>query len=153
MNDGHPPLDKLSIIIYSGYYDKIHYALVMAAGAAAIGRPVTLFFTMGACHALKPSDSNGNPTWRILPLSENHNSEMTALGGSLDDRYATKNVGTFDELLQSCIQLGVTFMVCEMGLEVEGLRGVTLRADIPFQKGGVVTFLNDTSKDGAVIFI
>jgi peroxiredoxin family protein len=153
MNDGQPPLDKLSIIIYSGYYDKIHYALVMAAAAAAIGRPVTLFFTMGACHALKPSDSNGNPAWRVLSLSEEHNSDIAAFGGDRDDHYATQNVATFDDLLQSCIQLGVTFMVCEMGLEAEGLREVTLRADIPFQKGGVVTFLNDTSKDGTVIFI
>ena len=30
MNNSQPKLEKLSIIIHSGYYDKIHYALVMA---------------------------------------------------------------------------------------------------------------------------
>jgi len=105
------PLDKLSIIIYSGYYDKIHYALVLAAAAAAIGRPVTLFFTMGACQALKPPEYNGISTWRSLPLSETHKSDAFACGGNRDDHYASRNVATFEELLQSCIQLGVTFMI------------------------------------------
>ncbi len=153
MSDGQPPLDKLSIIVHGGYYDKIHYALVVAAAAAAIGRPVTLFFTMGACYALKLADSNGDAAWRALPLSEQDRSGGAANGGERDDGYAQLNVATFEELLQSCIQFGVTFMVCEMGLRAEGLEGKPLRGDIPIEEGGVVTFLNDTSKDGAVIFI
>ncbi len=48
--DIHP--NKLSIIVYSGQFDKVHYALVMASAAAAVGRPVTMFFTMDACIAL-----------------------------------------------------------------------------------------------------
>lgn len=153
MSDGQPPLDKLSIVVHGGYFDKIHYALVMAAAAAAIGRPVTLFFTMGACHALKTADSNGNPAWRALPLSEEDRSGGAANGGERDDAYTAMNVATFEELLESCIQFGVTFMVCEMGLRAEGLEGQPLRDDIPLEEGGVVTFLNDSSKDGAVIFV
>ena len=152
MNDGIPNLEKLSIIIFSGYYDKVHYALVLAAAAAAIGRSATLFFTMGACQALKLSNSD-NPSWRELPLSEKHKSDKDETGGTRDDQYANQNLATFDALLESCIQLDVTFMVCEMGLEAEGLKRLDLRTDIPFQEGGVVTFLNDTSKDGTVIFI
>ena len=49
--DTHP--DKLSIVVYSGKFDEVHYALVMASAAAAVGRPVTLFFTMDACIALE----------------------------------------------------------------------------------------------------
>jgi peroxiredoxin family protein len=153
MNDSKPNLDKLSIIIFSGYYDKIHYALVLAAAAAAIGRSVTLFFTMGACHALKESNSSGSPSWRKLPLSEEYKSDKDDCGSTRDDEYAAQNLATFDALLDSCIQLDVTFMVCEMGLKAEGLKRLDLRTDIPFQEGGVVTFLNDTSKDGTVIFI
>ena len=40
--------DKLSLIIQSGEYDRVHYALVMASAALAVGKPVTLFFTMAA---------------------------------------------------------------------------------------------------------
>ena len=39
--------EKLSIVVFSGDFDKIHYALVMASAAAAIDIPATLFFTMG----------------------------------------------------------------------------------------------------------
>ena len=140
--------EKLSIVVYAGYYDKVHYALVMAAAAAAIGRPVTLFFTMGACHALKRADEAGGHAWRTMPLSEEEGT-----GGDKDDAYAAMNVATFEELLQSCVQFKVTFMVCEMGLRAIGLEGQPLRDDIPIEEGGVVTFLNDASKDGAMIFI
>jgi len=153
MNNSQPKLEKLSIIIHSGYYDKIHYALVMAAAAASIDRPVTLFFTMGACKSLEPSDSSGTPAWRKLPLSEEQKSMTSDSGGNRDDFYAAHNIATFEDLLESCIQLGVTFMVCEMGLKAEGLNGLELRNDIPFQEGGAITFLNDAPKDGKVIFI
>ncbi len=146
-----PPPDKLSIVVYAGFYDKVHYALVMAAAAAAIGRPVTLFFTMGACQALKSPGDNGEPAWRSMPMSEGGGAGGT--GGDKDDAYAGMGVATFEELLDSCVQFGVTFMVCEMGLRAMGLEEEPLRDDVPLQKGGVVTFLNDASKDGAVVFI
>ena len=41
--DGLPlsATDKLSVIVFSGLFDKVHYALAMATAAAAVGRPVT----------------------------------------------------------------------------------------------------------------
>jgi peroxiredoxin family protein len=148
MADNNTFPDKLSIIVYAGHFDKVHYALVMAAAAAAIGRPVTLFFTMGACNALKAPGADGEPAWRQMPLSEEK-----GLGGKKDDSFAKMGVATFEELLSSCAQLGVRFMVCEMGLRAMGLEGKPLRDDIPLEEGGLVTFLSDASKDGAVIFI
>jgi len=142
------PPDKLSVIVYSGAYDRVHYALVLAAAAAAIGRPVTLFFTMGACRALARADAGGRAAWRKLPLSEGKGS-----GGKRDDGYGKAGVATFEELLASCVQFGVTFMVCEMGLRAMGLEGKPLRDDVPIQEGGVVSFLNDASAAGAVLFI
>ena len=41
-------LQSLSIVVYDGHFDKIHYALAMASSAAAIDTNVTLFFTMDA---------------------------------------------------------------------------------------------------------
>ena len=141
-------LDKLSVIVYSGAYDKVHYALVMAASAAAIGRPVTLFFTMGATRALARPGRDKKPAWRKMPLSEGKGT-----GGGRDDRYAKSGVATFEELLASCVQFGVKFMVCEMGLRAMDMEGGRLRADVPVEEGGVVSFLNDASKDGAIVFI
>jgi predicted peroxiredoxin len=107
---------------------------------------------MGACRALKKAGPGGEPAWRAMPLSEGE-SRGCANGGEKDDAYAEINVATFEELLQSCVQMGVKFMVCEMGLRAEGMEGEALRDDIPLQQGGVVTFLNDASKDGALLLI
>ncbi len=147
------PPDKLSIIVYSGAYDRVHYALVLAAAAAAIGRQATLFFTMGACRALTRAGADGKPAWRRLPMSEDLGDNKAATGGARDDRYGKTGVATFEELLASCVQFGVKFMVCEMGLRAMGLEDDGLRDDVPIEAGGVVSFLNDASKDGAVLFI
>ncbi len=141
----HP--DKLSIIVYSGMFDKVHYALVMASAAAAVGRPVTLFFTMDACVVLEEA-KDGSAPWASLPVSQGSKS-----AAELDADYGQRGIATFEELMEACVAMGVKFMVCEMGLRARGLEDEPLRNDIPLEEGGVVTFLNDASKDGAVIFV
>ncbi|MGE5545673.1 MAG: DsrE/DsrF/DrsH-like family protein [Solirubrobacterales bacterium] len=135
--------DKLSIVVFSGAFDRVHYALVMAAAAIASNTPVTLFFTMWAGRALEREQG-----WRRLPVSDG---SMTA--GEMDDQFKAKGVGTFEELLEACVALGVRVMVCEMGLRALCMDADTLRPDVPVEKGGVVTFLADASKDGAMIFV
>ncbi|MBC8158184.1 MAG: DsrE/DsrF/DrsH-like family protein [Alphaproteobacteria bacterium] len=137
--------DKLSIVVFAGDFDKVHYSLVLASGAAAVGKSVTLFFTMDACHALKKGDAS----WRTMPTSR-RNGET---GGDMDDGFAAKGVATFEELLAACPELGVRFMVCEMGLKAIGLDRADLRDDIPFEDGGVVTFVTDASADGTMLFV
>ena len=138
------PPDKLSLIVYSGDFDKIHYALATAAAAAAIGRAVTLFFTMDACRAL--GEGAG---WRALPVSQTE----ARNGGDMDDAFKAQGIADFETLLTGCVEMGCAFMVCEMGLRARGLEGMKLRADVPVREGGLVTFLNDASKDGAILFI
>lgn len=128
---------KLSIVVFSGEFDRIHYALVMAAAAVATNIPVTLFFTMGAAKALRKDAG-----WRQLPGA-----------AEMDAGFQAKNLASFEELLEACVALGVTFMVCEMGLKALGLDAADLRDDVPLSQGGVVTFLADASKDGAMLFV
>ncbi|MDA0305639.1 MAG: DsrE/DsrF/DrsH-like family protein [Proteobacteria bacterium] len=152
MTDSNTSPDKLSIIVYDGHFDKVHYALVMASAAASIGRPVTFFFTMGACRVLAKAGDDGEAAWRSLPLSAGVG-EAGQSGGELDDSFAGQGIATFEELLEACVLLEAKFMICEMGLQAVGMKGVALRDDIPLEPGGVVTFLKDASKDGALIFI
>jgi peroxiredoxin family protein len=109
---------------------------------------VTLFFTMGACRALLGADGGGNPGWHGLG-----NTESGATAAETDRTYGERGVATFDELLSACRDLGARFIVCEMGLRAMDLERSDLRGDIAVDLGGVVTFLADASKDGAVIFI
>jgi peroxiredoxin family protein len=136
------PPDKLSIVVFSGSFERVHYALVMASAAIASNTPVTLFFTMGAARALLKDEG-----WKKLPSEE----AESAL--AMDDLFKSRGIGSFLELLEACVALGVTFQVCEMGLKALGIDKSDLRPDVPLALGGVVTFLHDASKDGAMLFI
>lgn len=145
--------EKLSIVVFSGEFDKVHYALVMASCAAAIGKQATLFFTMTSCIALLKTSPSGEAPWRRMPLSKSGTIHDGDLGGDLDDDFRESGVANFEELLLSSVHLGVRFMVCEMGLKVMGINGGALREDIPMTPGGVATFINDASQNGAMLFI
>ena len=145
--DGSP--DKLSLVVFSGDFDRVHYALVLASGAAAIGKAVTLFFTMEASRALMKPAADGTPCWRALPVG----SSRWADGGTMDDDLKARGLATFEELLTACPELGVKFLVCEMGLKAVGMERADLRADVPIDEGGVVTFVTDASATGAMLFI
>lgn len=120
----------LSVIVFSGDYERVHYALVLASAAAAIGGPATLFFTGEAIRALVAGDG-----WRLLPAAGG------ATGGEIDDRYRSRGVAGFTELLEACVAMDVRFIVCEMGLRVIGLTRADLRDDVPVEEAGVVTLL------------
>lgn len=143
-------IERLSVVVYDGHFDKVHYALAMAASAAALNMPVTLFFTMDACTALMMSTDGRQPGWHALPVS---GADETGTGIDMDNQFQTQKIATFEELLVACVELGVTFMVCEMGLKARHLSVDGLRADIPVEPGGLVTFLSNATKDGSIVFI
>ena len=143
--------EKLSLVVFSGDFDKVHYALVMASAAAAIDIPATLFFTMGASRALLASSDENAPKWRELPAGEIGQNNQT--GGAIDEGFREKTVATFEDLLQACVAMGVKFMVCDMGLRAMDLEGAAFRADVPIETGGMVTFLNDAKADGQMVFV
>jgi peroxiredoxin family protein len=115
----------LSIIVRSGKYEDVHYALAMAAAAIAVNKPAVLFFTMSGIHALM-----GPPA----PLED----------WARDAENKQRGVGDFETLLQACVELGVRFIVCEMGLRSLAIDRTKLRADVPFTVAGIVTLLEET---------
>jgi len=133
---------KLSIVVFAGAYDRVHYALTMAAAALAVNTPATLFFTMGALKALTVDGWRG-----LLP------GEDGAAPAEADDRMIARGLAGFEEMLSSCVALGATVMACEMGMRAIGLEAGQLRKDVPVTPGGLVTFLADASKDGAMLFV
>ncbi|EWY37286.1 hypothetical protein N825_20840 [Skermanella stibiiresistens SB22] len=133
----------LSLVVFSGGFDRVHYALVMASAAAATNRKATLFFTGRAVLALKSAGG-----WHGLDPADD--------GSSPEDRnvhFGRSGVAEFEELLEACVALGVTVMVCEMALRAIGMTASELRDDVPVQTGGVVTLLNGAAADGDMLFI
>jgi peroxiredoxin family protein len=127
---------RLSIIVFSGDYGRVHYALMMAAAAAAIDRPVTLFFTMGAVQALRKPDG-----WVNLS------------GAERDEVLKERQIADFETLLQSAAAMEVTFMICEAGLKADDMSPGDLRDDLDIDVTGLVTFLNQTDPNGQTLFV
>jgi peroxiredoxin family protein len=115
----------VSIIVRSGTYEDAHFALAVAAAAAAVNRPAVLFFTMAGIRAL-----SGPP-----PALDDW---------ARDAINKQRGVGDFETLLQACVELGVRFIVCEMGLRSLAIDRTSLRADVPFTIAGIVTLLEET---------
>jgi peroxiredoxin family protein len=133
--------ERLCIVLLSGSFERVHYALCMASAAAALERPVTLFVTLGALRALIAADAGGRPGWMGLPVPNEPAASAIADGAALDAHNRARGVAGFEELLQTCTALQVEFMVCEMGLRTLGLAPDALRSDVRLEPGGLATLL------------
>lgn len=122
----------LPIIVHAEDFERVHYALVLASGAAAIDRRPILFFTGPALVALID--------WRRLR------------GAEIDAQFRARGVVGFEELLAACAALGVRIIACEMALKARGFVASELRRDIAIEVAGVVTLLNAAGNAG-VTFI
>ena len=116
--------EPLSVLLLSGSHDRAHYAFVIAAGAAALGRRVQLFATNGGCHALMQD-------WSSL---EEAGRDAVVRG---------RGVGGLAELREACIELGVSMMVCEAGLRAEAIDAHQLMEGV--EVAGVARFLGNAA--------
>lgn len=114
----HPPL---GILLLSGAHDRAHYAFVLAAGAAALGRDVVLFATNQGCRALLAD-------WSGL------------IDAARDARVRAAGVAGIEELRAACAEMGVRLIACEAGLRAEGIDAGLLLAGV--EVAGVATFLS-----------
>ncbi|HYC06268.1 MAG TPA: hypothetical protein VED40_23475 [Azospirillaceae bacterium] len=133
----------LSILLQAGGYDRVHYALVLAAGAAAIGRPVVLFVTGRALLALLDGES-----WHGLGPADDG---MEPAGR--DALLEARGVATLGELLESVAALGVRIIACEMGWRALGIAEPTLRPDLDVECAGIVTLLGATPPGHQLVFV
>jgi peroxiredoxin family protein len=141
--------ESLSIVLFAGGFDRVHYALVMASAAAATNRKVTLFFTGRALNALRRESAPGTPGWHGLDPADDGSAPAAR-----DAFFQENGLAGFEELLGACVMLNATVMACEMGIRALGLPdGTALREDVPVKTGGVVTFLNDAPETGAIVFV
>lgn len=141
----------LALVVQSGDFERVHYALVMAAAAAAIDRPVVLFFTLEASRALLARKSETGPEsapgWAALRTTDGRD------GGAVDAERIGRGVAGFEELLAAAAELRIPVMVCEMGLRALGLEARQLRRDIAIEISGFVTFLERAGADGQIVFV
>lgn len=112
--------DPLGILLISAGHERAHYAFVLAAGAAALGRAVVLFATNEGCRALAAD-------WRIVT------------DAARDDAVRATGVAGIAELREAAQALGVRLTVCAAGLRMAGLAEDALLPDV--EVSGVTAFL------------
>lgn len=99
----------LFILISDHQADQIHFAMMAASAAAAIDRPVTLFFAKGAVNTVVVDG------WK--KIKDRHG--MT--GPRMDHRLAARGVADMPVMMDACMAMNVRFLVCENSLKEEGL--------------------------------
>ncbi len=112
-------MKPLGVMLVTDQHDRAHAALILATGAAAIGREVVIFATQSGCHLFEAA----------APLQADPR----------ESRLAERGVAGIAELLAAANDLGIRRIACEAGLRAEAIPPSTLLPGI--EVAGIVTFL------------
>ena len=152
-----------SMVVFSGDLDKAIASFIIANGAAASGKKVTLFFTFWGLNILrKPANVKIHKGFvgrmfgammprgsRRLPLSRMN---MFGLGAKMiRDVMKHNHASSLEELMDSAIRQGVELVACQMSMDVMGLRKEELIDGVKI--GGVGYYLGKADQSGINLFI
>jgi peroxiredoxin family protein len=151
------PPKKLSIIVFSGDFDRAIAAFTLATGAAAVNWEVNLFFTFWGLDIIKKNRGRAFIGKGFLArlfnflLGGRKNPPLSRLNfGGISPRLMTgmmksKNVATLEELISAARQLPIKFIACEMAMHILGIDREDLIDDVK-EVVGVPTFLRGPLK-------
>ncbi|MBO4806980.1 MAG: DsrE/DsrF/DrsH-like family protein [Paludibacteraceae bacterium] len=154
---------KLSLIAFSGDFDKLTAVFTLATGAAAVGYEVNVFFTFWGLDAIKQKKGRsfvgGNWLTKLfgfmmggLSATPTSRFNFFGLGPKIFRSLMKKNnVATLEELVDAANALGVNLYACEMAMHVLGLEQKDFIHEVK-DTLGVATFL-EISEGGRTLFI
>ncbi|SHH58679.1 NADPH-dependent 2,4-dienoyl-CoA reductase, sulfur reductase [Sporobacter termitidis DSM 10068] len=152
-----------TIIVFSGDLDKVLASFIIANGAAAMGRPVTMFFTFWGLNVLRRTNKVRVDKTFVesmfggmmprgaskLKLSKMH---MLGMGTAMmKGIMKKKNVSSLEELIKKAQQNGVKIVACTMSMDVMGIKKEELIDGIDY--AGVGTYLADAEESNVNLFI
>lgn len=152
-----------TVIVFSQDLDKVLASFIIANGAAAMGAPVTMFFTFWGLNVLRrPETVQVSKTFvermfgsmmprgaRQLRLS---NMNMGGMGTAMMKRIMKeKNVLTLDELIQSARESGIRLVACAMSMDLMGIRREELIDGVEI--AGVGNYLGTADEGNVNLFI
>ena len=152
-----------TFILFSDDLDKVLATFVLANGAVATGKKVTVFFTFWGLNAIKKLDKPvvkkdiwGKMFGMMLPSSslKLKLSKMNMGGmGTKMMRYIMnkKNIDSLESLRTQAIQNGVEFIACQMSMDVMGVKREELLDNVTI--GGVATYMNRAEQANVNLFI
>ncbi|MDD5016769.1 MAG: DsrE/DsrF/DrsH-like family protein [Eubacteriales bacterium] len=152
-----------SLIVFSGDFDKALASFIIANGAAAMGRKVTMFFTFWGLNILRRHEKVKTKKTFIEKMfgammprgtKKLKLSKMNMMGmGSIMMRgiMKKKNVATLDELIAQAIKNGVKIVACTMSMDVMGIKEEELIDGI--ELAGVASYLGAAESSDTNLFI
>lgn len=156
-------MDGKTIVVFSGDLDRALASFIIANGAAAMGRKVTMFFTFWGLTILRrPEKKNIEKSFvekmfgfmlprgtKKLKLSRMN---MAGMGSAMmKDIMRQKNVDSLDALIQKARVAGVRMVACTMSMDVMGIRQEELIDGV--ELGGVGAYLGDAEEADVNLFI
>lgn len=152
-----------TIVVFSSDLDRALAALVIATGAASLGRRVTLFFTFWGLNILrKPEGVKVNKPFmdgmfgKMMPRGSKKlglsRMNMAGLGSKMIRRVmAGKNIDSLETLLEQARDLGVNLVACQMSMDVMGIKQEELLEGVEI--GGVASYLDAAESSDVNLFI
>lgn len=162
--DQRPVKDGVTIVVFSGDFDRVQAAFNIAVGAASSGLPVTMFFTFWGLDVItRPNASRvGRDPLRTafrwlkpggagrLPLTRFN---FLGLGPVLMRRLMGQfRMPAVDQMVELAHSLGVRFIACTITMGVMGLTEADL-LPIVDAYAGVATYLADARGSDVNLFI
>ena len=155
--------DDKTMVVFSGDLDKAIASFIIANGAAAMGKKVTMFFTFWGLNILrKPKKVKVKKGFMekmfgaMMPrgVDKLGLSKMNMMGmgtGMMKMIMRKKNVAALSELMASAQKNGVKMIACTMSMDVMGLHQEELIDGIEY--AGVGTYLDASEQANMSLFI
>lgn len=152
-----------TFIVFSGDLDKTIASFILANGAAAMGRNVTMFFTFWGLNILRKAKKEKvrktfieNMFGAMMPRG------TTKLGLSRMNMFGIgpkmirgimkkKGISSLEQLIEDAKNHGVRLVACQMSMDIMGIRQEELIDGI--ELGGVATFIGSGEKSDISLFI
>lgn len=158
-------MSKKTIIVFSGDYDRVMAAFIIANGAAAMDDEVTMFFTFWGLAALrkenpgnsaKPKSALQKMFAGMLPkgpesLGLSKFNFAGAGRGMMKKVMKSEKVMTVSELLATAQEQGIKLIACTMSMDVLGIGKEQLIDGIEY--AGVATYLAEADEGNVNLFI
>lgn len=152
-----------SMIVFSNDLDKAIASFIIANGAAAMGRKVTMFFTFWGLNILRKSEGPGvkkDFISRMFGVMMPKGSKKLSLSkmnmagmGPKMIRYLMnkKEVYSLEVLIEQAKQNGIEFVACNMSMDIMGIKKEELIDGVTI--GGVASFLGSAEESDMNLFI
>lgn len=155
--------DNKTLIVFSDDLDKALASFVIANGAAATGKKVTMFFTFWGLNVIKKrekpavsKDIFGKMFGWMLPAHSGKLklSKMNMGGaGSWMMRLIMrkKRIDSLESLMKQAVESGIEMIACTMSMDVMGVKEEELLDNVTL--GGVATYLERAEEANVNLFI